>query len=125
MVGSSRGEPKPYAAFLSHYKVETGTESRLVMGELGRLLPPGNNKCFLDSDDLKNLRDLADHVWNFHRSAEARGIMRSAISQPPFLFLKKKTSVGCLPCLFLRAVYVCCLRCETRHAWCSRSRRAC
>ena len=57
------GEPKQYAAFLSHYKVETGTESRLVAGELGRLLPPGHNSCFLDSDDVKDHCDLADRVW--------------------------------------------------------------
>jgi hypothetical protein len=81
--GMAGGEPKQYAAFLSHYKVETGTESRLVAGELGRLLPPGHNKCFLDSDDVKDLRDLTDRVWApsaQRKHTETRGITRRLFS---------------------------------------------
>ena len=56
---ATRGE---FAAFLSHYKVEAATEARLIQIELERHLhlPPG--KIFIDSDTLKDLRRLRQHV---------------------------------------------------------------
>ena len=53
---------KQFAGFLSHYKVECGTEARLVQRELRDILPPGRNALFLDSDDLNDLRLLLQHV---------------------------------------------------------------
>eukprot|EP00966_Prymnesium_polylepis_P169986 3929496-Prymnesium_polylepis.1 len=50
-----------YAAFLSHFKREAATEARLCQYELEKLLGvPG--KVFIDSDNLKDLRKLQDHV---------------------------------------------------------------
>ncbi len=50
-----------FRCFLSHFKREAGTEARLVQQNLRHLLPPGD-ECFLDSDDLNDLRLLLDHV---------------------------------------------------------------
>ena len=50
---------KPYAAFISHMKAETSMESRFIQTELESKL---GRKCFLDSDDLRDLSDLTQHV---------------------------------------------------------------
>ena len=50
---------KPYAAFISHMKAETSMESRFLQTELERKL---ERRCFLDSDDLRDLSDLEQHV---------------------------------------------------------------
>ena len=52
---------KSFAAFLSHYKLECGTEARLVHEKLKPLLGAGQ-EVFLDSDDLQDLRRLLEHV---------------------------------------------------------------
>ena len=48
-----------YAAFLSHYKMEAAMEARYLQSELEGAL---NQRCFLDSDDLKDLRLLKEAV---------------------------------------------------------------
>ena len=47
---------------MSHYKVECGTEARLVQQNLEQILPSDHNDLFLDSDDLNDLRLLLEHV---------------------------------------------------------------
>ena len=58
---------KAFAAFLSHYKLECGTEARLVQVQLKPILEKnpiegGTQEVFLDSDDLSDLRNLLQHV---------------------------------------------------------------
>lgn len=48
---------KPFAAFLSHFKIECGGDARLVHNCLKEELPPAAD-VFLDSDDLVDLRLL-------------------------------------------------------------------
>ena len=43
--------PKSYAAFLSHFKRECGSEALLVHNELAQILPK-HKKVFLDSGEL-------------------------------------------------------------------------
>ena len=50
-----------YACFLSHYKIEAATEARWLKRELEEAL---QGKAFLDSDDLRDLSQLRDHVLN-------------------------------------------------------------
>ena len=50
---------KPYACFLSHHKLACAMEARFLKGELERML---GAEIFLDSDDLKDLRKLGQHV---------------------------------------------------------------
>ena len=49
------------AAFLSHYKVQAGSEARIVHGHLKKSMGEDND-IFLDSDDLQDLRLLLEHV---------------------------------------------------------------
>ena len=44
-----------YAAFLSHYKVEAGMEARYLRDLLQKML---QQPVFLDSQNLRNLKDL-------------------------------------------------------------------
>ena len=58
---------KRFAAFLSHFKHECGTEARLVQQNLKQIIVKGPIKggghdIFLDSDDLSDLRNLLQHV---------------------------------------------------------------
>ena len=58
---------KAFAGFLSHYKLECGTEARLVQQNLKPIiekspLEGSSNDVFLDSDDLSDLRNLLQHV---------------------------------------------------------------
>ena len=60
---------KAYAAFLSHFKFECGTEARLVQQNLRPIieqnpLAGSSNEIFLDSDDLSDLRNLLEYVKN-------------------------------------------------------------
>ena len=48
-----------HCCFLSHFKAEAATEARLVQIELEKMT---GCPCFLDSDDLQDLRMLLDHV---------------------------------------------------------------
>ena len=49
------GTGKQYAAFLSHYKMEAGMEARYLRDLLQKML---KQPCFLDSQNLMNLKDL-------------------------------------------------------------------
>ena len=58
---------KAFAAFLSHYKLECGTEARLVQKYLKPIIEKkpmegSSHDVFLDSDDLSDLRNLLQHV---------------------------------------------------------------
>ena len=53
------GSSKPFAAFLSHHKLGCAMEARFLKSELERML---GGEIFLDSDDLKDLRRLGQHV---------------------------------------------------------------
>ena len=60
---------KAFAAFLSHFKLECGTEARLVQLQLKPIIeknPIEGSKpdIFLDSDDLSDLRNLLEYVVN-------------------------------------------------------------
>ena len=50
---------KKYAAFISHHKLACAMEARFLKAELERAL---GAEIFLDSDDLKDLRQLGQHV---------------------------------------------------------------
>ena len=50
-----------YAAFLSHFKVETAMEARFLQSELHAAI---GQRIFLDSDDLSDLRLLRAAVLN-------------------------------------------------------------
>ena len=52
---------RKFACFLSHFKFEAATEARLCQIELEKML---GAPCFLDSDNLQDLRELLDHVRN-------------------------------------------------------------
>ena len=58
---------KAFAGFLSHFKLECGTEARLVQQNLKPIieknpLEGSSHDVFLDSDDLSDLRNLLQHV---------------------------------------------------------------
>ena len=58
---------KAFASFLSHYKLECGTEARLVQLQLRPIIEKNpfegsSHEVFLDSDDLSDLRNLLQHV---------------------------------------------------------------
>lgn len=68
---------KWHFTFLSHYKVEAGTEATLMHEALERLVREDHdhivvdhhwyhNPIFLDSADLKDLRELREHVQKSH-----------------------------------------------------------
>ena len=50
-----------FACFLSHYKIEAGSDARYLYDLLGRML---QSRLFLDSNDLTDLRTLFEHVHN-------------------------------------------------------------
>ena len=52
-------EPTEYAAFVSHMKAEAAMEARFLQIELESQT---GEHVFLDSDDLRNLDKLVDHV---------------------------------------------------------------
>jgi hypothetical protein len=56
---ASEAPQKPWAAFISHFKSEAAMEARYLQAELSVLL---NRPCFIDSDNLHDLRSLQQHV---------------------------------------------------------------
>lgn len=68
------GDSRNHLIFISHCKAESGTEATLMKEEMVRMIrgdpgSPGQNlssPVFLDSDDLRTLRDLRRHVENSH-----------------------------------------------------------
>ena len=76
---------KHYAAFISHFKNETGTEARLVQMRLQDLLPAGSKEVFLDSDHLNDLRMILEHV----KSSEVLILLQSTnVLTRPWVILK-------------------------------------
>ena len=67
-AGMTNATPRRFAAFLSHYKLECGTEARLVQLQLkpivqaNPIVAGGSTDIFLGSDDLSDLRLLLSHV---------------------------------------------------------------
>ena len=66
---------KAFAGFLSHYKLECGTEARLVQLQLKPIIEKNpiegsRNEVFLDSDDLSDLRQLLDHERPCQQTAQ-------------------------------------------------------
>jgi hypothetical protein len=57
----TKSKAKKWAAFISHYKAEAAAEARLIQIELEAHL---DRPAFLDSDDLRDLRELQAHVRN-------------------------------------------------------------
>ena len=55
----SPGGRRQFKAFISHMKHEAAMEARFVQSEMESLT---GKRCFLDSDDLKDLNHLTDHV---------------------------------------------------------------
>lgn len=63
-----------HLVFLSHYKLEAGTEAALMRSELERLIEDnptfdgyrGDVPVFLDSENLTNLKELQIHLENSH-----------------------------------------------------------
>jgi len=64
------GGPEDHFAFISHYKVEAGTEATLMLNELQVMIrkDPQNHACdfrspiFVDTEDLTDLARLVNHV---------------------------------------------------------------
>ena len=71
---------KHYAAFISHFKNETGTEARLVQMRLQDLLPAGSKEVFLDSDHLNDLRRILEHVKSSVNGVWWMWMMRKTLS---------------------------------------------
>tara|TARA_B110001452_G_C15229472_1_gene425963 strand:- start:192 stop:2633 length:2442 start_codon:yes stop_codon:yes gene_type:complete len=61
-VPSAKKPSKKFAAFLSHYKVEAGSDARYLCDKMQKML--GNVPVFIDSNDLADLNDLRSAVEN-------------------------------------------------------------
>ena len=76
-----------FACFLSHYKIQCASEARLLQAELEASL---GRRCFLDSDDLKDLRQLADHV----RASDVLVLIQSSeVLSRPWCLLELLTAI--------------------------------
>lgn len=83
-----RGTPgKRWGAFISHYKVEAAMEARFLQTELEVLL---GTKCFLDSDDLRDLRFLQQSV----RESDVLILVQSkSVLSRPYCLLELVTAI--------------------------------
>ena len=82
---------KRYAAFISHFKKETGTEARLVQMRLQDLLPAGSKEVFLDSDHLNDLRMILEHV----KSSDVLVLLQSTnVLTRPWVILELYSAVA-------------------------------
>ena len=80
---------KRYIAFLSHFKSECAMEARFLNDALGRALG-GEDKLFLDSDNLKDLRKLLDEV----RDSDCLLLIQSSgLLSRPWCLLEMYTAV--------------------------------
>ena len=78
---------KKWAAFLSHYKTEAAMEARFLQTELEVLL---GRKCFLDSDDLRDLRLLQQSV----RQSDCLILVQSkSVLSRPYCLLELFTAI--------------------------------
>ena len=76
-----------HAAFISHAKADASLEARYLQGELAKCL---REKCFLDSDDLRDLTRLQQHV------AESRCVVlvqSTSVLQRPYCLLELITAI--------------------------------
>ena len=85
---------KIYAGFLSHFKMECGTEARLVQQNLKPILAKeplgGSSEVFLDSDDLSDLRNLLQHV----KDTQCLVLMQSKrVLERPWVILELYTAI--------------------------------
>jgi len=82
-----RASGKRWSVFISHYKVEAAMEARWLQGELQERL---GGKAFLDSDDLRDLRELQESV----RDSEVLVVLQSAsVLRRPYVLLELYTAV--------------------------------
>jgi len=87
--------PPRFSAFLSHFKVECGTEARLLQQGLEAALEAKQAThvdAFIDSDNLRNLRNLLDHV----RESECVILLQSkGVLTRPWCLLELYTAATC------------------------------
>ena len=84
---SKRGGGKRFSCFLSHHKASCAMEARFLKTELQGLI---QKECFLDSDDLRDLRQLLDSV----RDSDVLVIVQSAeILTRPWCLLEMVAAV--------------------------------
>jgi hypothetical protein len=73
-VLAKSGDENNHLVFISHYKMEAGTEAALMQEDMNKIISedPGNPghdlkaPVFLDSEDLRDLNDLKHHVSRSH-----------------------------------------------------------
>ena len=86
---------KAFAGFLSHYKLECGTEARLVQLQLKPIIEKNpidgcSNDVFLDSDDLSDLRNLLNHV----KQSEVLVLLQSkGVLTRPWVIMELHTAI--------------------------------
>lgn len=82
-----------YILFLSHYKVEAGTEAALMRTELEQLLAEGEHSqeggVFLDSEDLTTLTDLQDAV---RKSKNVAVLLTANVLTRPWVLVELATA---------------------------------
>jgi hypothetical protein len=87
---TKRGGGKRFACFLSHHKASCAMEARFLKTELQGLI---QKECFLDSDDLRDLRELLDSV----RDSDVLVIVQSVeILTRPWCLLEMVAAVDSL-----------------------------
>ena len=84
---------KRFRAFLSHFKQEAGTEARLLQQNMEQMLQQQGGELanvFLDSDDLKDLRLLLDHV----KESEVLVLLQTTnVLTRPYVILELHTAI--------------------------------
>ena len=81
--------PKKFAAFLSHCKADAAMEARYLQGEMERGVNDGRS-IFLDSDDLRDLTQLQQHV----RDSDVLVLLQSAnVLSRPYCVLELVTAI--------------------------------
>jgi len=87
-----------HLAFLSHYKLESGTEAALMRAELERVLLEDNETLahslhvpvFLDSEDLSDLEELEEHV---RRSTNLVLLLTKDVLTRPWVLVEIVTAI--------------------------------